>query len=177
MQSKINRAVRAHLIAQGVGTVLDTFSAPTADDRILPNTTILTGELSEETKYTGNWRGLVMVSLRDEAAIQPGEINPNLSWVAANTRLTNISNVLRETGTNGLLTYTALALTAAGRAMAVSDGSAEGDLLALDNADMADFTCFWFSATDLRPPTRNEEGTFWESELAFDVVACNGIFN
>lgn len=173
LQSKIARAVRAHLISEGVGTAADVFCEMSTADRTLPSTTIVTGDGQEYPFATGNWRFTVSIVLRDTAVQDPDETNTNVSWTDANTRYSAIRDALTQIGGSQPLLYTAQTITTAGQALATSDGSDEGDLRAEDNADMAAFTCMWWKEIGLSAPTASETGTHWESELQFDCMACN----
>ena len=175
LQSKINRAVRALLINSGAGSALDTFTELTSDTRAIPNTTIATGSGDELVKFTGLWKfpGLT-VSMRDNAAVEADEANPNAAWIAALTRYNDVRTALSLIGDAGELNYTAGQITSAGRALAESDLTEEGDIIAADNADMANFTVTWWAITGLSSPRLNSENNCFESELQFECHACNG---
>jgi hypothetical protein len=175
LQSKICRAVKAMLVSEGAGSAIDTFIELSSDPRPLPNTTISTGGGDELVKYSGIWKFQnVRVEMRDNATVQPTEINPVAAIVAATERYNRIRTALSRLGNSGEFTYTPALLTAAGRALAVSDGSEEGDQRAEDNADMAYFTITWWNITGLSAPQSNSEATCFESELQFECHACNG---
>lgn len=176
LPSKITRAIRALLISEGAGSAVDTFAAPCGEPRALPNTTIHSGD-ADPFDGPGNWSFSVMLILRDEAVTQSTKPNPVAQRVAANQRFTNISNTLTRSDDTHTLKYTALAIQNAGRALAVSDGSAEGDKRAADNADMADFSVLWWEKSGFGSAKQASPGAFWERDLNFTCVACNAAIN
>lgn len=181
LQSKINRAVRAVLIAEGAGTVTDTIAAPSEMDRTLPNTTVVSGD-SQPFDGPGNWRFPVTLVLRDEAVTQPTEINLEASRQTANGRLSGILNALNRSDDEHTLYYTALELTTKGRALAVdASGGTDADSVqrAADNADMADFTVLWWESVSVGAAAKTTAtgATFWERTLDFSCVACNNAIN
>lgn len=175
LQSKINRAIRALLMAAGAAVVGDTYAPPDGEGRTLPNTTVETLDGMEMTECPGLWRfPQVLLNLRDEAVAQPDEPSANAMWVAANARFSRIVSALTQTDTGTDYRVTAVAITQAGNALAVSDGTPEGDQRAKDNADMADFTIQYWRPVSLpgAKKTGSDKETFWERELTFECVAC-----
>lgn len=177
LQSKICRAVKALLIAEGVGSALDTIAAPSQEARSLPITTITTGDGSP-FDGPGNWSHTVNLDLRDEAVTQPTEANPQSTRVSANERCTRIVNALTRSEDTHTLKYTADRLTTLGRALAVDETSGSNPIAAqraLDNADMADFTVLWWEAVGVGSANKvaTDGGTFWQRDLQFNCVACN----
>jgi hypothetical protein len=181
LQSKITRAIRALLISEGAGSTEDTFVEFTSDQRSLPNTTIDSGSATEHIMFTGNWRFTgVNVVLRDAATVQPDETNTQAARIAAQERYDLVRKALTRVGDNGEFTFLPSELTAAGRALAVDESSgsdAESVQRAEDNADMADFTVFWWNITNLSSPRLNTEATAFEADMQFDCIACNGNFS
>ena len=174
LQSKLNRSIRALLIAEGAGSTEDTFTEISSATRQLPNTTIDSGSASEHVMFTGNWRFQnVTLTMRDNAAVQPDD-EINSPWVVAVERYNRIRVALSRIATSGSFAFLPGELTTAGRALAVSDGSESGDIIAADNADMADLTVMWWNITGLSSPRFNSEADCFESELQFDCIACNG---
>ena len=174
LQSKLGRAIRALLIQQGAGSLADTVCELSSADRALPITTILTGDGAEHIPHTGNWRfGEVTLELHDSAVIEPDEVSQNRSWLDATERYSNVRDALGRIADSGNTLFMADAITAAGRALATSDGSAEGDQQALDNADMAAFTVTWWHEIGLAAPTASDTGGFWEAQLKYDCICCN----
>lgn len=175
LQSKICRAVKALLIAEGAGSALDTFVQFCSDPRTFPNTTIECPEGDELVKYSGIWKfSNVRVTMRDTATVQPAESNPNAAWIAATDRYNRIRTALSRVGDTGEFAFLPALLTTTGRALATSDGSSAGDQRAEDNADMATFTITWWHITGLSAPRLDAAGDCFESELQFECHACNG---
>lgn len=175
LQSKICRAVKALLLAEGAGSAGDTFVQFCSDPRTFPNTTIECPEGEELVKYSGIWKFTnVRVTMRDAATVQPTETNQNAAWIAATERYNRIHTALSRVGDNGEFTFLPALLTEAGRALADSDGSEDGDQQQEDNADMATFTITWWHCTGLSAPRSDDAGTCYESELQFECHACNG---
>lgn len=178
LQSKINRAVRAVILSVGAGTVNNTYAAPFGDVRILPNTSISTGD-GIPFDGPGNWHfPNVIVNLRDDGAIQPDATDPNQPRIDANLRLTGIYNALNRSNDTTTLYFTAGELTRLGRLLAVDQSGGTDPVQAqsaADNADMADFTVLWWEGGLVGTPTRHESDGhfFWERELGFGCVACN----
>lgn len=70
------------------------------------------------------------------------------------------------------LRWTAAAITAAGRALAVAvDATDEAAQFALNNADMTGFTCQEIYDMGEGDGEADGEGCSWEEILMFDVVA------
>lgn len=144
----------------------------------MPNTTIIIGEGAEQVFGTGNWRFQNLTLLfRSSAAVQPEESNPNAAWQAAQDRYSRICDALRQVSDTGSFLEMAAVITAAGRGLAVTDGSPEADQVAADNEDMNEFTCFYWKDVSLGALKAHDDGIFYEAELVFDVVACNGSFD
>lgn len=178
LQSKICRAVKALLIAEGAGSALDTFIELCSDPRTFPNSTISTGSADELVKFSGIWKfANVRLDLRDAGTVQPTESNPKAAIIAATERFNRIRTALSRVGDNGEFAYTPALLTAAGRALAVDESAGTDPVItqrALDNADMAYFTITWWHLTGLSAPRSDSEATCFESELQFECHACNG---
>jgi hypothetical protein len=172
--SKITRAIRALLINAGAGTVDDTIAEPFSGKRELPLTNIASGDGVEMVECPGLYRfPAIILTLEDDATVQPFEVNSNAPLISANSRFSKIKNALMQTDTGTDLRLTAISITAAGNALAVSDGTPEGDKRALDNADMADFTVQdWRAVSFPVAKLAGDKGTFWEREISFECVAC-----
>ena len=178
LQSKICRAIKALLIAEGAGSEEDTIAAPSQAARPIPNTTILAGD-GTPFSGPGNWQHPVTIDLRDTALTQPEETNPNRTRIDANNRCTRIVNALTRSDDTHTLYYTAQQLTAAGRAMATAvNSSAEAIQFAEDNADMAEFTVLWWEAVGsgtAQTMNGGEAGMFFQRDIQFNCVACNAV--
>lgn len=168
LQSKLNRAIRAVLIEQGAGSTDDTFIEFTSADRAFPNTTIDSGNASEHVMFTGNWRFQnVSLTLRDSASSE--DENPKAAQIAALERYDRIRAALTRVGDNGEFNFMPGELTTLGRALATESPE--------DDADMADFTVFWWNITSLSSPRIDPEANCFTASLQFDCIACNGNFS
>jgi hypothetical protein len=179
IQSKLARAIRALLIADGAGSTEDTIAAPSDQERSLPLTAISVGD-GDPFDGPGNLKFPVTLDLRDEAVTQPDETSDQATRRAANERLTNIVNALTKSDDDHTLYYTAARLTTLGRALAVdetSGGDANAAQRALDNADMADFTVLWWESMGVGSPGKvsGDGVSFWQRDLQFSCVACSAI--
>lgn len=164
LQSKICRAVRELIISKGAGSAEDTFAAPCSDDRSLPNTTITVGDGSM-ADAPGNWEHRITIELRDSAAVQPGETNPQAPRIAANERFTRVVNAMTRSDDTHTLAYTAAQLTEIGRAMATADPE--------NHEDMEDFTVIWLESVATGSSIKSGDGTFWAREIQFRCIAAN----
>lgn len=169
LQSKLARAIRAVLISEGAGSTDDTFIAFESSTKSLPNTLIDVGGASEQVPFTGNWRfPRVTIVLRDPAAVQPDDTNAASMWTAALARFDLVHNALSRVGDAGEFNFMPGELNTLGRALATDQPETD--------ADMADFTVFWWNINQLSPPRLNAEGNYFEAALEFDAIACNGTF-
>lgn len=179
LQSKICRAIRALLIAEGAGSALDTLAAPDYQSRELPLTAIMCGD-GDPFDGPGNFTFPITIDLRDEAVTQPTETNDQATRTAANARLSAIINALTKSEDGHTLYYTAARLTSLGRALAVdetSGSSAAAAQRAIDNADMAEFTVLWWESMGVGSPGKvaGNGVSFWQRELQFSCVACDAV--
>lgn len=177
LQSKIARAVKALLLAEGAGSTIDTIAAPSDAERSLPNTTISAGD-GDEFAGPGNYKFPVWLELCDAAVTQADEPNDQATRVSANERFTRIWNALNRSDDGHTLQYTANRLTTLGRALAVDETSGADPLAAqraIDNADMADFTVLWWEASPAGAANKitGKESSYWSRDLQFACVACN----
>jgi hypothetical protein len=179
LQSKINRAVRGFLIAQGAATPDNCYAAPSSYDRTLPNTTVETPSdgVYDPRMGPGNLRfDNVAVILRDNAVAQANDPDMNDPRIAANNRMTLTYNALNQTVNNADLGYTAQQITLAGRALAVdptNGANAQAAQSAADNADLQNFCCLFWWLVRIGEMKTDSKGVFWERELVFGGIFCN----
>jgi len=141
--SKFERALRAYLIAQGKATAANTFVANDSRARnVLPNRTIQA--TSFNPRYGHRPEGEVQFNIQHHAeALEQG------ADVGTDIQRVNMDKFLGDTmdsmavGDAQSFNLLADAITTAGRALAVSDGSQAGDAQAAINADMVNFRCDW----------------------------------
>lgn len=164
LQSKLNRAIQAVIIDQGAGTESDTLIEFTSEPRVPPLTSIDSGGADEHVMFSGNWRfAKVMVVLNDPATVE--DENPKAAQIAALQRYNLVRQALTRIGDLGEFSFMPDELTTIGRALADA-----GE----DNADMTDFTVFWWKIVGLSSPRINPEANCFEAQLQFDCIACNG---
>ncbi len=177
LKTKVNRAVFALIVGNGVGTTDNTYPGETtSQDRTLPNTTIDAGECFEEDLQPGNFRfPNGKITFRDNAIVQPGDPNPNSAFLAAQQRVSAIIGQLVLSDDETTLDYTRRQLNAFGRALAVDPTNGddpEASQSAANNQDMTDLTFLYWRITDYGEP-KKAEGLYFEREISFECVACN----
>jgi hypothetical protein len=159
LRSKLNRAICAYLIKEGCGTAADTAPENSQQIKSYPNTTVRAGIATPNPALTGNRDIPVHIGIRGSAVRDPANLTDvTTARKAFDDRLASVYDALMQ-GDGATLRATAAAITAAGRALAIS---APGT-----NADMADFTCqAWYDGGegDAEP---DQEGTRWEEILIF----------
>lgn len=176
IRSKLTRAICAYLVSKGnCGTVNDILPNFTTANSGYPNTAVTATISRPDSQFTGSRRIPVQISIKGSATQDDAETNPNQPRVDFDNRVQNTSDNLMQTDDEMTLNFTAAAITAAGRAMAV-DASNGADPVqaqfAADNADMADFTCQnWFESGE-GDGQADEEGCSWEEILLFEAIAC-----
>lgn len=173
LRSKVNRAVAAYLVSQGCGSFQDTVAANTQAPTGYPNTTVHATLSLAEVNMTGLRRVKLQISIKGSATTDPGQPNEDSVRVQFDNRIALVYDAMMQTDDGQTLRYTARAITAAGRALAVSQqpGNPDSDQLAANNADMVDFTCqavYDMGEGDGEP---SEDGTAWEEILLFDILA------
>jgi len=179
LQSKLARAIRAVLIDQNAVTLENCYPEPANDVRALPNTTIQC-EDGVEFEGPGNWKfPSARLVFRDRAVAQANESEAQ-PRIDANARLTAIKNALMRSTDGTTYDFIRSELCRLGNAMAV-DASNGADPVqvqfAVDNADMADFTCLFWMPGLVSAPTKAADGTYWEREMAFEAVACDAMLS
>ena len=167
-RSKLDRAIVAYLIAQGVGDNTNIFPANSSRDRALPNLTIHASGGSPEFPLSGTYRFNVRVICKYPGAIQPTDelTNYETNRLAADELFASAVDALMqgETGTS-TLAVTATAITTAGRALADSDPA--------NHADMADFTCIQWLDTGFDGGVPEEESSTWAEIATFQAVVTS----
>ena len=171
LQSKINRSIRAFLIANAAGVTVDNcIAAPAAFDRNIATTGqftgIETGDGDDNSDFgPGNVHfPHILITLEDTSVVVPGQAT-NIPRDNANAHMTAVFNAMNQSNDMATLFYTAQQITLAGRALAVGDPT--------NDADMADFTMLYLWAGMTGSAKQSPDGTFWRRELTFSCVACN----
>jgi hypothetical protein len=143
ISSKLERAVRALLVLQAKGTWENTFLANDSRDRTLPNRTILTHSENYERSYREEGECHFAIQHHFKAALQSGD-DDNVQRLALDEFVeATEATIFGFDSTGKSLNNLADQITAAGRWLAQSDGTPEGDKIADNNADMLKFRCDW----------------------------------
>jgi hypothetical protein len=180
LRSKNDRAICAYLIKAGCGSVDDTLPNASTAKRAYPNTTVHSTISKVEENFTGNRRIRVNISIKGKASQSVQDPDSKQSRINFDQRIAQTDDALMQTDNEQDLSFTAAAITAAGRALAVdlSNGADPAQKqLAADNADMADYTCLnWYEAGEGDGPA-DAEGCSWEEIIMFDAVCCASAIN
>lgn len=173
LRSKVDRAICAYLISVGAGGPDDTVPANTRIPKTATNTTVRSTLSMAEVPMTAIRRVKLQISIKGSALINPGEPNPDEARKAFDDRIAAVYDAMMQTTDGETLRSTALAITAAGRAMAVSQqpGNPASDLFAANNADMVDFTCQAVYDMGEGDGEASDEASSWEEILLFDILA------
>ena len=172
LASKLERAVWNYLLQQGKGTVENTYFGDFNGERILPNRTIVATSFSPKKKFRPEGRCQLVIEHHFPAVSQ--DENFNTQRVQKNEFVGGTEESM-TIGDGQSYNLTADYITLAGRALAVSDGSPEGDTLAADNADMVGFRCDWIEESDpfLTRGRPNIEGVYWIEIMNFTAFVSN----
>lgn len=174
VDSKLERAIVAYLISVDCGDEEDIFHSMSMGTRGFPNTTVLPVNGTPEPKFTGDYRIQVWVSIKGSASTGTDETNPLAGQVAFIQRVQQTWDALMQTDDEQTLRYTATAITAAGRALAVAvDASDEAIQFAANNADMADFTVIEWEDAGFGQGKADPQGHDWERVLMFSALAAS----
>jgi hypothetical protein len=173
LRSKVNRAIAAYLISAGAGSTTDTVPANTKTVKVYPNTTVKATLSLPEVHFVALRRVKVHISIKGSATQDPTETDLDAPRKLFDDRVSQVYDAMMQTSDNQTLHATALLITSAGRALAVSQqpGNPASDQVAADNADMVDFSLqavYDMGEGDGEP---SEDGTSWEEILMFDVLA------
>lgn len=148
--SKLEKAVRALLILQGKATWGNSFISNDSRLRVLPNRTLVVSSFQPEKPYRPEGRCFLEIQHHFPAIVQPNQQNA-IGQPDENAQQKNLDIFFGDTmdtlnlgGINDQdMTALANAITSAGRWLAVPDGTPEGNQIAADNAEMANFACKW----------------------------------
>lgn len=164
--TKLERALAAHLLLQGKAPTEETFIASDTRERVLPNRTI---QVISFTPVKGHrLEGVCEVQIVHHfpSAKQEGQTD----YTARIARGQYLSATIESLtfGHGDAMPQVADAITSAGRWLAQTDGTTEGDQQAAENADMLDFRCDWLElASPFITRGNTEEGTAWVEILHF----------
>ena len=162
--SKLERAVRALLILQGKSTADATFISNDLRDRVFPNRTVLASSFTPTVPHRQG--GVVTFSVEHHfnTEEQAGDLDGSARREALDAFVGATADTLTVSDGNSLNSV-ADAITTAGRWLAQTDGTPEGDAIAANEADMASFRCDWIKMSEpflVRGRTKDEEGTWLE---------------
>lgn len=170
IRSKLARAICAYLASQpnGVncGTAADILPYNTTAEKTFPNTTVKPAVATPDPPLTGRYSIPVHISIKGFAgqSANDRQADPETPRDAFDSRLANTFDALMGSDDGQTLRVTAKAITAAGRALAVSDGA--------HHADMANFTLTGWYDGGFGEGQPDEVGCDWEEILIFNAVCC-----
>lgn len=160
--SKLERALVAYLIGADCGTAADVLNSMSSEGRTFPNTTIFPMSGSPEPKFTGDYRIQAWFSIKGSAS-QAVDAPARTAELAFRTRVQKTFDALMQTDNEQDLSYTAAAITAAGRALATDP----------NDADMADFTVILWEDAGFGQGKAEAEGHDWERVLIFSAIVAS----
>lgn len=168
--SKIERAIRQYLIQQGTTSVNDCFISN--DSRIadiLPNRKIQCSSFTPQRPMRPEGICHLQIQHHFAAAQQPGEPNPDAQRIGMDEYLGDTMDSML-CGDDQSLNVVADAITVAGRSLAVTDNTPQGNVIAQNNADMVNFRCDWIKqAHPFITRGNSGESTNWVEILNFDA--------
>lgn len=174
----MDRATCAWLVSQGCGSINDIFPFTDVTINAYPNTEVHSISSSKaDPDFSGNRWIAVEISIKGSATVNLNNPTAQTPRTQFDLRVAKTVDALMQTSDNGVsLNATALAITLAGRALAVVQDPADpaSVQLAKDNADMADFTCqMWIDGDEGDGEiTADEDGCAWNEVLQFKALAC-----
>jgi hypothetical protein len=165
LRSKHNRAVQAYLLSLAVatpaiGTGNDIFAQASIQERGYPNTTVRTKFGIPQPMMTGDYKVRMEIEIKGAAAPANSDQSARMAFDA---RVAATHDALMMTDDNTTLNYTASQITAAGRALAISDPQ--------NNGDMGDYSCInWFDAGFAEGDISDDPGCAWKEVLVFEAI-------
>lgn len=179
--TKLERAVRAYLIAQGTATLADCFVAKDSRTRVSPNRTIFCTDFTGKFPFSLEGTCQFQIQHHYEAFVQPDEPDINAQTVASDDYLGKTIDSMTQ-GDGQSFNLLANAITRAGRDLAV-DYSAAGDsaavkaqnaLSAAQNADMLNFRMDWIKmGTPFLIRGKSDDTDNWVEMLNFVAFVSN----
>jgi hypothetical protein len=173
-RSKLNRAICAYLVSVGAGGPEDTVPANSGGSQGYPNTTVHATLSKPEILLTGIRRITTHVSIKGSAVVAVGEPNADVARKNFDDRVAAVEDALMQSDDGQSLRATAVAITAAGRALATPvDISPEAAQFAANNADMVDFSCqAWYDGGE-GDGVPEGEGCAYNEILIFEAVCSD----
>mgnify|MGYP006921323517 CR=1 FL=1 len=172
--SKLERAIRAYLIAQGKAEPENIYIANDSRTRALPARTVIAPAFNPRYGHSSEGECSLAIQHVFSAAIDTPETNFSTQRVLMDKMVGDTIDSF-ACGDRQSLNRVADAITAAGRALATSDGSEQGDIDAADNADMVNFRCDWikFAHPMLTRGRASEDGTNWVEVVNLTAFVSN----
>lgn len=162
LRSKLNRAIVAYLVSASatspdIGGEANISPENDFGTKGYPNTTVHATMSTPEVQMTGLRRIRTLITIKGRLKKEDESLR-----LAFDKRVAATQDALMLSDDGQTLGYTAAAITAAGRALAVSDPT--------NNADMADFTCQAIYDAGEGDGVPDEEGSAAVEVLMFDIV-------
>lgn len=162
--SMLERAIAAYLIDSGCGSDEDVLAGFGVTEKKYPCIIVQASD-SQNDRQTGNEAFEVQLICKQSATVKAGETNPIAKRVALEQKIGLAHAAMVATDTLGQDIKTAWdAITAAGRALAVSDPD--------NNADMAEFAVLGMNYSGSSRPAPDAESNSWQEIRHFVVLAC-----
>lgn len=168
--SKLERAVAAFLVLQGKADADATFISNDLRDRTFPNKTVVASVFNPNLPH--RQEGVVYFSIEHRFSVVQDPDRPDTGDLRA-----EIDAFVGGTGDTmtisdgNSLDAVADGITAAGRWLANTDGTAAGDAVASQNADMLNFRCDWvkMEMPFLNRGKSDKTGDFWSEIMNFSA--------
>jgi hypothetical protein len=168
--SKIERAVMAFLILQSRADPTATFISNDVRVRSFPNRTILATGFNPSVPHRQD--GVVYFGIQHHFSGAQDSSNPDVGALrkAMDDFVSATVDTMTISDGNSLSTV-ADGITRAGRWLAQTDGTDDGDAIAANNADMVDFRCDWIKMETpfLVRGKADEKGDYWVEILNFSA--------
>lgn len=159
--SKTDRAVAAYLIAQDAGTAANVHPGKRSLDKSLPNITVISDSWLPLPGAPGSCTVKCSVQVKTKAALTVGASDTVKPRRDSDALLAGAGDALNNFTERTDSTELADEITAAGRALAISDPDNE--------ADMAEFKCDEIRIVGGGLQI-DEEGTFWMDTIDLELI-------
>ena len=168
--SKIERAVKTFLILQGKADEATTFISNDVRVRSFPNRTILATGFSPTVPYRQGGTVYFCIQHHFSTAQDPAKPDTGAMRAAMDAFVGATADTMTISDGNSL-NVVADTITAAGRWLAQEDGTPEGNAIAANNADMANFRCDWIKMETpfLTRGKTDDKGDYWVEILNFSA--------
>lgn len=160
--SKNDRALVAYLIVQTAGTAADVFQAKYSGTKPAPCTLCWSQKATPIGKVTGTFAIETTVMVKAVGPADAGE-NANAPRLASELRVAKTFDAL-HLGIDSSGEVLAAAITAAGRALAVSDPT--------NHADMVNYTCIDVVIEGVECGKEEAASDVWVDYINLTMIAC-----